>query len=126
PEGARHGGVLSAIQANYGGGEEKKEPTDKAARAAPAGPPTVPPGTGGFPRRIEPPASAPGAGAARATPYIPPPIPAAKPAAPAQKLDEIEPDSSTARPARAPVDADPVELPEDDGQAFGPEPMPAS
>src|SRR5882724_1385324 len=62
---AGDGDVVAAIQAHYGGGEEKKEPTDKVARPAPAGPPTVPPGTGGFPRRIEPPASAPGAGAAR-------------------------------------------------------------
>src|SRR5947209_16093015 len=56
---AGDGDVVAAIQAHYGGGEEKKEPTDKVPRPTPAGPPTVPPGTGGFPRRIEPPASAP-------------------------------------------------------------------
>ncbi|OLE63423.1 MAG: hypothetical protein AUG04_05320 [Deltaproteobacteria bacterium 13_1_20CM_2_69_21] len=127
---AGDGDVVAAIQAHYGGGEEKKEPTDKVARPAPAGLPTVTPGApsgsvAGFPRRIEPPASAPGAARARAAPYIPPPIPAAKPAAPAQKLDEIEPDASTARPAPAPAVADPVELPEDDGQEFGLEPIAA-
>src|SRR5438477_12706769 len=42
---AGDGDVVAAIQAHYGGGEEKKEPTDKVPRPAPAGPPTVTPGT---------------------------------------------------------------------------------
>jgi len=127
---AGDGDVVAAIQAHYGGGEEKKEPTDKVPRPAPAGPPTVTPGTpagsvAGFPRRIDPPAPAPAAGAPRAAPYIPPPIPAAKPAAPAQKLEEIEPDAATAAPPPPPAVPDPVELPEDDGQDLGLEPIAA-
>src|SRR6266404_7780740 len=55
---AGDGEIVSAIHAHYGGGEEKKEPTDKVARpgppqaqGAPAGP------VAGFPRRIDPPAA---------------------------------------------------------------------
>src|SRR5439155_770767 len=92
---AGDGEVVAAIQAHYGASDDKKEPTDKVARPASAGPPTVTPGApagsvAGFPRRIEPPAgsAAPaGAASARAAPYIPPPIPAAKPPA-GQKLEE--------------------------------------
>src|ERR1700674_598259 len=77
--------IVAAILAHYGGGEEKKEPTDKVARPAP--PQGAPAAQGtpagsvpGFPRGLE--RSAPAApAAARAAPYIPPPIPAAKPAA---------------------------------------------
>jgi hypothetical protein len=124
---AGDGDVVAAIQAHYGGGEEKKEPTDKVARPAPPGPPT--PGTpagsvAGLPRRIDPPAPGQAAGAPRAAPYIPPPIPAAKPAPPAQKLEEIEPDPATTAPV-PPAVADPVELPEDDGQELGLEPIAA-
>src|SRR5437763_1676050 len=127
---AGDGDVVAAIQAHYGGGEEKKEPTDKVPRPAPAGPPTVTPGTpagsvAGFPRRIDPPVPAPAAGASRSAPYIPPPIPPAKPAAPAQKLEEIDPDVATAPPPPPPAVADPVELPEDDGQELGLEPIAA-
>ncbi len=127
---AGDGDVVAAIQAHYGGGEEKKEPTDKVPRPAPAGPPTVTPGTpagsvAGFPRRIDPPAPAPAAGAPRSAPYIPPPTPPAKPAAPAQKLEEIEPDAATAAPPPPPDVPDPVELPEDDGQELGLEPIAA-
>src|SRR5256712_3918830 len=90
---AGDGDVVAAIQAHYGGGEEKKEPTDKVPRPPPARPPTVPPGTparavAGFPRRVDPPAPAPGAGAPPAAPYIPPPIPAAEPAPPAPNVEE--------------------------------------
>jgi len=125
---AGDGDVVAAIQAHYGGAEEKKEPTDKVPRPALAGPPTTTPGTpagsvAGLPRRIDP--LAPAAGASRAAPYIPPPIPPAKPAAPAQKLEEIEPDAATAAPPPPPAVADPVELPEDDGQELGLEPIAA-
>jgi hypothetical protein len=123
--------IVAAILAHYGGGEEKKEPTDKVARPAPPqGVPAVqgtPAGSvAGFPRRIEPSAAAAPA-AARAAPYIPPPIPAAKPAALAQKLEEIEPDEAMAAPAGVPppVVPPPLDLPEDDGQEFGLEPIAA-
>src|SRR5256712_12965295 len=127
---AGDGDVVAAIQAHYGGGEEKKEPTDKVARPAPAGLPTVTPGApsgsvAGFPRRIEPPASAPGAARARAAPYIPPPIPAAEPAAPAPKLAESEARASAAPPAPAPPAAAPAQPPDGDGQEFGLEPIAA-
>src|SRR6266550_12115 len=101
---AGDGEVTAAVQAHYGASDDKKEPTDKVARPAPAGPHTVTPGApagsvAGFPRRIEPPAgsAAPaGAAAARTAPYIPPPIPAAKPRSAGQKLEEIEPDPAVA------------------------------
>jgi Type II secretion system (T2SS), protein E, N-terminal domain len=117
--------IVAAILAHYGGPEEKKEPTDKVAR--PAGP-NVAPGTpagsvAGFPKRIDPPAPG-GAATARATPYIPPPIPAAK-SSPSQKLEEIEPDAALAPPAPAPVVPDPVDLPPDDGGDLGLEPIAA-
>jgi len=41
----------------------------------------------------------PAAGSTRPASYVPPPIPASKPAAPAQKLEEIEPDEVMAPPA---------------------------
>src|SRR5207248_6166051 len=77
---AGDGEIVAAIQAHYGVSDDKKEPTDKVARPAPAGPPTVTPGApagsvAGFPRRIEPPAgpaAAAAAATARAAPYIPP------------------------------------------------------
>ena len=76
---------------HYGAPEEKKEPTDKLGQQRSA------PSTGTFPRRIDsPPAVAP---PPRASPYIPPPIPAAKPPARAQDLEEIEPDEVMAPPA---------------------------
>ena len=125
--------IVAAIHAHYGGPEEKKDPTDKVARPAPpqaaAGVQGTPAGSvAGFPRRIEPsPAGGAAVAAARAAPYIPPPIPAAKPAAPAQKLEEIEPDEVMAVPAGipAPVVPPPLDLPEDDGQDFGLEPIAA-
>src|SRR6267154_4566019 len=73
--------VVAAIHVHYGGGEEKKESTDKVARPGSpqaAAAPGAPAGSvAGFPRRIDPPAAAgatPAAAApARAAPYIPPP-----------------------------------------------------
>src|SRR5438874_198476 len=130
---AGDGEVVAAIQAHYGASDDKKEPTDKVARPASAGPPTVTPGTpagsvAGFPRRIEPPAgsAAPaGAASARAAPYIPPPIPAAKPPA-GQKLEEIEPDPAVVpRASPPPAPAEPVDLPEVDEGDFGLEPIAA-
>ena len=41
---AGDGEIVAAIQAHYGASDDKKEPTDKVARPAPAGPPTVTPG----------------------------------------------------------------------------------
>jgi len=128
---AGDGEIVSAIHAHYGGGDEKKEPTDKVARAgapqaaapaqgAPAG------SVAGFPRRIDPPAAAvQRAGSNRPASYVPPPIPVSKPAAPAQKLEEIEPDEVMAPPPPAPVIPAPLDLPEDDGQEFGLEPIAA-
>ncbi len=101
--------VLGAIQTHYGASEEKKEPTDKLKQPAPAAAAPARPST--------PPAAA----APRAAPYVPPPIPAGQPAAPPQKLEEIEPDEVMAPPA-APV---PVDLPEDDAQDLGLEPIAA-
>ena len=130
---AGDGEVVAAIQAHYGASDDKKEPTDKVARPASAGPPTVTPGApagsvAGFPRRIEPPAgsAAPaGAASARAAPYIPPPIPAAKPPA-GQKLEEIEPDPAVVpRAPPPPAPAEPVDLPEVDEGDFGLEPIAA-
>ena len=129
---AGDGEIVSAIHAHYGGGDEKKEPTDKVARpgalqaAAPAQ--GAPAGSvAGFPRRIDPPAAAvPAAGSTRPASYVPPPIPASKPAAPAQKLEEIEPDEVMAPPAAtAPAVPASLDLPEDDGQEFGLEPIAA-
>jgi hypothetical protein len=120
---AGDGEIVSAIHAHYGGGDEKKEPTDKVAR--PGAPQAAAPGQGapagsvaGFPRRIDPPAAAvPAAGSTRPASYVPPPIPASKPAAPAQKLEEIEPDEVMAPPAAtAPAVPASLDLPEDDGQ----------
>ncbi|HYY51832.1 MAG TPA: hypothetical protein VE755_03115, partial [Myxococcales bacterium] len=130
---AGDGEIIAAIQAHYGASDDKKEPTDKVPRPAPAGPPTVTPGVpagsvAGFPRRIEPPASpsAPAAApAARAGPYIPPPIPAAKPPAAGHKLEEIEPDQAVAPRANRPPPAEPVDLPEVDEGDFGLEPIAA-
>ncbi len=129
---AGDGEIIAAIHVHYGGGsEEKKEATDKVSRPgalAPAG------SVAGFPKRIDPPAPAPPPAAApspapaRSSPYIPPPIPAAKPATPVQKLDEIEPDEAVARPKpKSPPSAviPPLDLPEDDGQDFGLEPIAA-
>jgi Type II secretion system (T2SS), protein E, N-terminal domain len=125
--------IVAAIHAHYGGGEEKKESTDKVARPGPpqAGPSQqgAPAGSvAGFPRRIDPPAAA-GAGPsapARAAPYIPPPIPTAKPApAVAQKLDEIEPDEPMAPAAPAAMPPPALELPDVEGQDFGLEPIAA-
>src|SRR6267143_2136299 len=130
---AGDGEIVSAIHAHYGGGgDEKKEPTDKVARpgalqaAAPAQ--GAPAGSvAGFPRRIDPSAAAvPAAGSTRPASYVPPPIPASKPAAPAQKLEEIEPDEVMAPPAAtAPAVPASLDLPEDDGQEFGLEPIAA-
>ncbi|HZX97020.1 MAG TPA: hypothetical protein VFE90_21050 [Myxococcales bacterium] len=115
---AGEGEVLSAIQLHYGGVEEKKEPTDKFGHAKAAAAPAA----GAFPRRIEPQES--GAPQPRPSPYIPPPIPAGRPGPPPQELEEIEPDEVMAGPAdSAPARA--VELPEDDGQDLGLEPIAA-
>src|SRR5205814_2439892 len=81
----------------------------------------------GFPRRIEPSAGpgAPAAGAAaRPAPYIPPPIPAAKPPGAAQKLEEIDPGAGLGLRGRA-APAEPVDLPEIDEGDFGLEPIAA-
>ena len=129
---AGDGEIVSAIHAYYGGGDEKKEPTDKVAR--PGAPPAAahaqgaPAGSGaGFPRRIDPPAAAaPAAGSTRPASYVPPPIPASKPAAPAQKLEEIEPDEVMAPPGPPALVVPPaLDLPEDDGEEFGLEPIAA-
>jgi hypothetical protein len=129
---AGDGEIVSAIHAHYGGGDEKKVPTDKVAR--PGAPQAAAPAQGapagsvaGFPRRIDPPAAAtPAAGSTRPASYVPPPIPASKPAAPAQKLEEIEPDEVMAPPGPpAPVVPPALDLPEDDGQEFGLEPIAA-
>ena len=60
---AGDGEIVSAIHAHYGGGDEKKVPTDKVAR--PGAPQAAAPAQGapagsvaGFPRRIDPPAAA--------------------------------------------------------------------
>jgi len=128
---AGDGEIVSAIHAHYGGGDEKKEPTDKVAR--PGAPQAAAPGQGapagsvaGFPRRIDPPAAAvPAAGSTRPASYVPPPIPASKPAAPAQKLEEIEPDDMAPPGANTPGVPPSLDLPEDDGQEFGLEPIAA-
>src|SRR5882724_10249915 len=129
---AGDGEIVSAIHAHYGGGDEKKEPTDKVAR--PGAPQAAAPAQGapagsvaGFPRRNDPTAAAvPAAGSTRPASYVPPPIPASKPAAPAQKLEEIEPDEVMAPPAAtAPAVPPSLDLPEDDGQEFGLEPIAA-
>jgi hypothetical protein len=125
--------IVAAIHAYYGGGEEKKEPTDKVARPPQAGAAAqgAPAGSvAGFPRRIDPRAAAGSTPAAaappRAAPYIPPPIPTAKPApAVAQKLEEIEPDESVAPAAAAAVPPPALDLPDMEGQEFGLEPIAA-
>jgi len=128
---AGDGEIVSAIHAHYGGGDEKKEPTDKVAR--PGAPQAAAPAQGapagsvaGFPRRIDPPAASIPAGSTRPASYVPPPIPASKPAAPAPELEEIEPDEVMAPPAAtAPAVPASLDLPEDDGQEFGLEPIAA-
>src|SRR2546430_2712882 len=66
-----------------------------------------------------------GAASARAAPYTPPPIPAAKPPA-GQKLEEIEPDPAVVpRAPPPPASAEPVDLPEVDEGDFGLEPIAA-
>ncbi|MFN2549177.1 MAG: hypothetical protein ABR567_17275 [Myxococcales bacterium] len=118
--------IVQAIQAHYA--EEKKPATTPAAGAAPAKPitgqmapvPPAPAATGQFPRRIGPESAAPASGSQRAAPYIPPPIPAAAPK-PEEKLEEIEPDESISAPPRP----EPVDLPEDDGEMMGLEPIAA-
>ncbi len=109
--------VLTAIHAHYGAPEEKKEPTDKLGQQRSA------PSTGTFPRRIDsPPAVAP---PPRASPYIPPPIPAAKPPARAQDLEEIEPDEVMAPPADTAKPSAPVAVPEAEAESMGLEPIAA-
>jgi hypothetical protein len=106
---AGDGEIIAAIQAHYAASEEKKEPTDKVARPAPAAPPSVVPGTpagsvAGFPRRIDPPnAATVGAGglATRPTPYIPPAVPAAARRDPAGS-DGGAPGSGPHGPRRSP------------------------
>ncbi len=128
---AGDGEIVSAIHAHYGGGDEKKEPTDKVAR--PGAPQAAAPAQGapagsvaGFSRRIDPPAAGIPAGSTRPASYVPPPIPASKPAAPAQKLEEIEPDEVMAPPGPNTPGVPPsLDLPEDDGQEFGLEPIAA-
>src|SRR5205085_4694889 len=71
-------------------------------------------------------AAAAAAATARAAPYIPPPIPAAKPAFAGQKLEEIDPDTRVAPRAASPsAPAEPVDLPEVDESDFGLEPIAA-
>jgi hypothetical protein len=122
---AGDGEVVAAIHAHYGGSDDnKKEPTDKVARPPPApGAQGAPAGSvAGFPKRIDPP---PPTGPQHAAPYIPPPIPIAKPAVPAQKLEEIEPDEGMAKAQPPPIVPPPLDLPADDGQDFGLEPIAA-
>src|SRR5438105_11646346 len=115
--------IVQAIQTHYA--EEKKpaapapQPKPVTGQMAPVAAAQPAPAAAGtqFPRRIGPDA----AGTPRAAPYIPPPIPAAA-QKPAQKLDEIEPDESISPPAAKP---EPVDLPEDDGQMMGLEPIAA-
>src|SRR5581483_10332209 len=121
---ASDGEIVSAIQSNYGAAEEKKEATDKVAR--PPGSPAAaaaPAAGAGFPKRIEPQA-APAAPAPRPGPFAPPtPVPPAKPAAaPPQRLAEVPPADAAPVPA-APVA--PVDLPEDDSEDLGLEPIAA-
>jgi type IV pilus assembly protein PilB len=136
--------IVQAIHAHYGGGEEKAKPAAPPEAPAGARPPAPPPPAAApvspeFPKRIGPlPVSTPAAGSARATPaagsaratpafgtpYIPPPIPA-QAAKPAQKLEEIEPDETMAVPTPPPPKPEPLEIPEDDGQMMGLEPIAA-
>ena len=123
--------IVHAIQQYYGGGEEKDKaaaakaaaPAAAAAKAAPAAPAPTP----AFSRRVEPPIqsmpTSPG-GSIRVAPYIPPPIPAAPPK-PAPKLEEIEPDVEEMAAAAAAPPPEPLEIPEDDGQMMGLEPIAA-
>ena len=120
---ASDGEIVSAIQANYGGAEEKKEATDKVARppGTPAGPAAAP--GAGFPKRIEPQAAA-AAPAPRPAPFAPPtPVPPAKPAAPPKKVEEVTPAEAAAPVPAAPVA--PLDLPEDDAEDMGLEPIAA-
>jgi outer membrane biosynthesis protein TonB len=116
--------IVSAIQAHYGATEEKKESTDKVAR--PAGSPAAAPA--GFPKRIEPQApAAPAAAAPRpVSPFPPPtPVPPAAPAPspqPAEQARPPQPEAPEAPVAAAPV---PVDLPEDDAEDLGLEPIAA-
>ena len=123
--------IVQAIQTHYA---EEKKPAPPAAQPKPVtgqmapvpaaqAAPAAAVGTQ-FPRRIGPDSATPAAGTPRAAPYIPPPIPAAAPK-PAQKLDEIEPDESISAAAAPPPRPEPVDLPEDDGQMMGLEPIAA-
>src|SRR5713226_1871170 len=137
--------IVQAIHAHYGGGDEKAKPAAPPEAPAGARPPAAPapaaaPVSAEFPKRIgPPPVSTPAAGSARATPafgtpyipppaggtpYIPPPIPA-QAATPAQNLEEIEPDETMAVPTPRPPKPEPLEIPEDDGQMMGLEPIAA-
>jgi hypothetical protein len=124
--------IVHAIQQHYGGGEEKDKAaaaakaTASAAAVAKAARPGAPAATPAFSRRVEPPIQSmptPPGGSIRVAPYIPPPIPAAPPK-PAPKLEEIEPDVEEMAAAAAPS-PEPLEIPEDDGQMMGLEPIAA-
>ena len=122
--------IVLAIQEHYA--DEKKPAVAPPAGARPeagaaAAPAVAPPQQAPeFPRRVAPPAAmTPSASTSRltpagGTPYIPPPIPVMAPK-PAQKLEEIEPDESMSVPAKP----EPLDLPPDDGQMMGLEPIAA-
>src|SRR3954468_11792867 len=105
--------IFPAILQRSGGPGEKKEATDKVARpaGANAAAPGAPAGSVAGGKRIDPP---PPPGARSGAPYIPPPIPAAKPPAPAQKLEEIEPDAAGTPPRAPAAIPESVDLPPDD------------
>jgi hypothetical protein len=135
--------IVHAIQQHYGGGEEKDKAAAAAKAAAPgaaaakamaqaapaakAAAPAAPAATPVFSRRVEPPIQSmptPPGGSTRVAPYIPPPIPAAPPK-PAPKLEEIAPDVEEMAAAAAAPPQEPLEIPEDDGQMMGLEPIAA-
>ena len=119
--------IVNAIQEHYADEKKPAAAPVAGARPAAAAPVAAPaPPSSEFPRRVSPPAAvAPAAGTLRptpagGTPYIPPPIPVMAPK-PAQKLEEIEPDESMSVPAKP----EPLDLPPDDGQVMGLEPIAA-
>lgn len=116
--------IVSAIQAHYGGDEKKP------AAAAPAGPPQPAAPAAPSPWRVAPPGPSPAspratpaaATPAQVAPVAPPPAAPAPAAAQAeQQLEEIEPEDSL--PPQAP--AEPLDLPADDGEEMGLEPIAA-
>jgi hypothetical protein len=125
---ASDGEIVSAIQANYGATEVKKEATDKVAR--PPGSPAAAAGAAavaGFPKRIEPqPAGVAAPPAPRPSPFAPPtPVPPAKPASPPQKTEQAPHAEAAAAAPPVPLAPVAVDLPEDDADDMGLEPIAA-